>query len=214
MDRWKFVNEKWIPRSVSRGEGVVSGIAAFSFRCLPHWGRGTASAVDRVLSYIVDLRHISPLSFIPLEPYPARFARHLPPIQPPPLRGTSFHRKEGMTTRAPSLGRGCRAQRGGVGFLFAAKPPPLCLPHAGKAVLSLCHHPQPALPLRGQAKEAQEASCASLIGIHFPAEIRCIHCLMSFRIAAEGKTALPEVFLFADIAFDRPAIEESTDIEE
>ena len=35
------------------------------------------------------------------------------PIQPPPLRGTSFHRKEGVSTRAPSLGRGCRAQRGG-----------------------------------------------------------------------------------------------------
>lgn len=81
-------------------------------------------------------------------------------------------------------------------------------------MLSLCHHPQPALPLRRQAKEAQEASCASLIVMHFPAEIRCIHCLMSFRIAAEGKTALPEVFLFADIAFDRPAIEESADIEE
>ena len=31
--------------------------------CLPHWGRGTASAVDRVLSYIVDLRRISPLIF-------------------------------------------------------------------------------------------------------------------------------------------------------
>ena len=30
--------------------------AVFSFRSLPHWGRGTASAVDRVLSYIVDLR--------------------------------------------------------------------------------------------------------------------------------------------------------------
>ena len=28
----------------------VMGIAAFSFRCLPHWGRGTAPAVDRVLS--------------------------------------------------------------------------------------------------------------------------------------------------------------------
>ena len=40
------------------------------------------------------------------------------PIQPPPLRGTSFHRKEGVSTQAPSLGRGCRAQRGGVGFLF------------------------------------------------------------------------------------------------
>ena len=40
------------------------------------------------------------------------------PIQPPPLQGTSFHRKEGVSTRAPSLGRGCRAQRGGVGFLL------------------------------------------------------------------------------------------------
>ena len=57
---------------------------------LPHRGRGTASAVDRVLSYNVDLRRF-PLSsyiaylgrspslfFIPLEPYPARSARHLP----------------------------------------------------------------------------------------------------------------------------------------
>ena len=46
-----------------------------SFRSLPPWGRGTAIAVDRVLSYIVDLRCISSLSFIPLVPYP-------------PLRGT------------------------------------------------------------------------------------------------------------------------------
>ena len=71
---------------------------------------------------------------MPLEPYPARSARHLPhtgkalsvgdsafPIQPPPLRGTSFHRKEGVSTRAPSLGRGCRAQRGGVGFLLGRR---------------------------------------------------------------------------------------------
>ena len=43
------------------------------------------------------------------------------PIQPPPLRGTSFHRKEGVSTRAPSLGRGCRAQRGGVGFLLGRR---------------------------------------------------------------------------------------------
>ena len=46
-----------------RGEGFVSRIALFSYRSLPHWGRGTASAVDRVLSYIVDLRRISPLIF-------------------------------------------------------------------------------------------------------------------------------------------------------
>ena len=61
-----------------RGKGCVSGIAVFSYRSLPHWGRGTAPAVDRVLSYIVDLRRISSLSFIPLVPYPARSARHLP----------------------------------------------------------------------------------------------------------------------------------------
>ena len=36
----------------------------------------------------------------------------------PPFRGTSFYRKEGVSTRAPSLRRGCRAQRGGVGFIF------------------------------------------------------------------------------------------------
>ena len=82
------------------------------------------------------------------------------PIQPPPLWGTSFQRKEGVSTRAPSLGRGCRAQRGGVGFLFRAvlgcscitthlRRSPLSfiplepyparsarhLPHAGKAVI-------------------------------------------------------------------------------
>ena len=108
--------------------------AVFSYRSLPHWGRGTAPAVDRVLSQTAHLRRSPSLSFIPLVPYPARFARHLPlagkalcrgqrfpPIQPPPLRDTSFHRKEGMSTRAPSLGRGCRAQRGGVGFLFCGQ---------------------------------------------------------------------------------------------
>ena len=52
--------------------------AVSSYRSLPHWGRGTASAVDRVLSCIAYLRRSPSLSFIPLEPYPARFARHLP----------------------------------------------------------------------------------------------------------------------------------------
>ena len=110
MDRWKFVNEKWIPRPVSRGKGYVLGIAVLSYRSLPHWGRGTASAVDRVLSQTAYLRQSFPLVF-----------HTVFPIQPPPLRGTSFLWKEGMTTRAPSLGRGCRAQRGGVGFLFCGE---------------------------------------------------------------------------------------------
>ena len=46
--------------------------------CLSHRGKGTAPAMDRVLSYIAYLRRSSPLFFIPLEPYPARSARHLP----------------------------------------------------------------------------------------------------------------------------------------
>ena len=57
------------------------GEAVFSYRSLPHWGRGTAPAVDRVLSYIACLRrifHLFQLPFMPLGPYPARFARHLP----------------------------------------------------------------------------------------------------------------------------------------
>ena len=59
----------------------VMGEAVFSYRSLPHWGRGTASAVDRVLSYNACLRrifHLFQLSFVPLEPYPARYARHRP----------------------------------------------------------------------------------------------------------------------------------------
>gem|GEM_PF-3954306 len=104
MDRWKFVNEKWIPRPVSRGEGFVSGIPLspsnlLPFGAPPSIGRrerpskplplegaaerseaGVASffAADRVLSFIACLRRSSPLFFIPLVPYPARFARRLP----------------------------------------------------------------------------------------------------------------------------------------
>ena len=41
-------------------------------------GKGDRAAVDRVLSYIACLRRSPPLFFIPLVPYPARSARHLP----------------------------------------------------------------------------------------------------------------------------------------
>ena len=75
-----------------RGKGFISGIAVSSYRSLPHWGRGTAPAVDRVLSLIVDLRRISSLSFIPLEPYPARFARHLPHAGKALFRGSQYSR--------------------------------------------------------------------------------------------------------------------------
>ena len=80
-----------------QGEGSVSGIAASSYRSLPHWGRGTASAVDRVLSYIAYLRRSPSLSFIPLEPYP-------------PLRGTF-----------PARGRQCVGDSG----ILVSQPSPL-----------------------------------------------------------------------------------------
>ena len=81
-------------------------------------GKGDRAAVDRVLSYIAYLRRSSSLSFIPLVLYPPLRGTFPTrgrlcvedtafPLQPPPLRGTSFQRKEGASTRAPSLGRGC-----------------------------------------------------------------------------------------------------------
>ena len=109
-------------------------------------GKGDRVSGTRVLSLTAYLRRSPSLSFIPLVPYPARSARHLPhagkalfrgyrfPIQPPPLRGTSFHRKEGVSTRAPSYGRGCRAQRGGVGFPFGRRSRLLFASPLGKAL--------------------------------------------------------------------------------
>ena len=77
-----------------RGEGFVSRKAVFSFRCLPHWGRGTAPAVNRVLSYIVDLRRISPLIF--------HTARTLSGslLSPPSPRGEGFVRRYSFSTYA------------------------------------------------------------------------------------------------------------------
>ena len=65
--------------AAERSEAGLASFFAAKPRALslPPWGRETASAVDRVLSLMAHLRR-SPLSFIPLVPYPARSARHLP----------------------------------------------------------------------------------------------------------------------------------------
>ena len=92
------------------GEGVVSRKAVSSFRCLPHWGRGTAQRRSGALVY----RRLETISFAlfhtartlsgslrsPPSPRGEGFVSEipLPSIQPPPLRGTSFHRKEGIST--------------------------------------------------------------------------------------------------------------------
>ena len=79
------------------------GEAVFSYRSLPHWGRGTASAVDRVLSYIVDLRRSPSLSFIPLPPSnlrpfgaPPSIGRRECPREPLPLEGAAERSEAGL----------------------------------------------------------------------------------------------------------------------
>ena len=79
------------------------------------------------------------------------------PIQPPPLRGTSFQRKEGVSTRAPSLGRGCRAQRGGVGFLYLRRSRLLfAFPSRGRLCLGDTAFPIQPPPLRGTSFHRKE----------------------------------------------------------
>ena len=93
------------PPSIGRREcprseaGLVSFFAAKPPSiCLSYWGRGTAQR--RSGAFVNCL-----LETISLALFHPAF-----PIQPPPLRGTSFHRKEGVST-----------QRGGVGFLFCGE---------------------------------------------------------------------------------------------
>ena len=150
-------------------DGFVSEIAVFSYHSLPHWGRGTASAVDRVLSYIVDLRRISPLSFIPLEPYPARSARHLPHAGKALCRGYRFPPSNLRPFGAPpSIGRreypreplplegAAERSEAGLASFFAAKPPPLCLPHWGKRCYPCAIIHNQHCPYEGKPKRRRE----------------------------------------------------------
>ena len=132
--------------SIGRGCRAQRGGVGFLFAakpppfCLPHRGRGTAPAVDRVLPLMAYLRrslfHLYRLletifsALFHTAPALSAPSGHLPlegkawcgntaiPIQPPPLRGTSFHRKEGVSTRAPSLGRGEGRSEAGLAFFL------------------------------------------------------------------------------------------------
>ena len=76
---------RWSQRSF-KNHSLVSerGVIGFLFcgeaaSSLPSpLGKGDRAAVDRVLSQAAYLRRSFPLFFIPLVPYPARSARHLP----------------------------------------------------------------------------------------------------------------------------------------
>ena len=134
---------KGLPSAARQGWLLFCGEAASSLPSTS--GKEDRVSGARVLSYNGALETISPLSFIPLVPYPARSARHLPHAgkalsvgntafltQPPPLRGTSFLRKEGVSTRALPLEGAAEHSEAGLASFFAAKPPPLCLPHWGR----------------------------------------------------------------------------------
>ena len=96
---------------------------------------------------------------------------------------------------------------------------------SGKAVFSYRHLPPwerlrvPRIvtarltPCKGKQKR-RRVYPAPLGTVFSSRESAVLVFLMSFRIAAEGKTALPEVFLFADVAFDGSAVKEGADIEE
>ena len=140
----------------------------FSYRSLPHWGRGTASAVDRVLSQAAHLRRSSSLSFIPLVPYPARSARHLP------------HAGKGDRAAVDRvLSQAAHLRRSFPLFFIPLEPYPARfarhLPHAGKALCRGYRFPHPTsapfgappsigrrepLPLEG-VDERSEAGLAS-----------------------------------------------------
>ena len=98
------------------GKGIVSRKAVSSYRSLPHWGRGTASAVDRVLSQTAHLRQSPSLSYSFPHPTSAPSGHLLP------MEGGSVH-----ASPFPWKGLPSAARRGWLPF-WAAKPPPLCLP--------------------------------------------------------------------------------------
>ena len=126
------------------GKGVISRKAASSYRSLPHWGRGTAPAVDRVLSFIACLRRSPPLFHTastlsgslrsPPSPRGEGFMSgkavspsNLRPFGAPP----SIGRRECPREPLPLEGAAERSKAELASF-FAAKPPPLCLPHWGR----------------------------------------------------------------------------------
>ena len=124
------------------------GIALLSYRSLPPWGRWTASAVDRILSYIVDLRRISSLFFTPLSPSnlrpfgaPPSIGRRERPREPLPLEGAAERSEAGLASffgGARVLSQTTHLRRSSSLFFIPLEPYPARsarhLPHAGKAL--------------------------------------------------------------------------------
>ena len=140
--------------------------------------------MDRVLSYIVDLRRISPLFFIPLVPYPARSARHLPlegkalfaRIVFPHMHIFALTMREKRYSRFVTFPIGEGGPRSGarvlsliaclrcISSLFFIPPSPSNLrPFGAPPSIGRREYPRKPLPLEGAA-ERSEAGLASFFG--------------------------------------------------
>ena len=89
VDDRKHKRETRSPRAL-RASPFLYSVRSAALLSLPHWGRGTASAVDRVLSLAV----ICAKTFFHLHHPP-----FMPPVPYPPLRGT-FPSRGRLTIRA------------------------------------------------------------------------------------------------------------------
>ena len=128
--------------------------AAFSYRSLPHWGRGTAQrrsgalVNDALVTIFPDLFH--PASPSNLRPFgaPPSIGRRECPREPLPLEGAAERSEAGLAS------------------FFAAKPPPLCLPHAGKALCRGQRHSHKcrASILRKQKPLCEDGLCRAVSG--------------------------------------------------
>ena len=141
--------------SALRASPFLYSVRSAALLSLPHWGRGTASAVDRVLSLAVicakTFFHLHHLSFMP--PVPPTSA-----LRAPPSKGRRDRYTRNAPHSRPFLWKGLPgvARRGwlprmlkmrfpvslspllsGIApYIFAAKPPPsFLIPHSSKAFI-------------------------------------------------------------------------------
>ena len=161
------------------------GKSAFSYRKPSPLGKGDRTAVDRVLSLIVDLRCISPLVFHPARTLSGSLR------SPPSPRGESFVRRYCFSTHAcirsddarkavfsfrslPPLGKGDRAAvdrvlslmaylRRSPSLFFTPLSPSNLRPFGAPPSIGRREYPRKPLPLEGAA-ERSEAGLASFLG--------------------------------------------------
>ena len=145
----------------------------------------------RLLPSIACLKHISPLSFMPLVPYPARFARHLPlegkalsvVILFPHMRVFALAMREKRCSRivAFPIGEGGPRQRRSGALVndaletifplfFIPLPPSNLRPFGAPPSIGRRECPREPLPLEGAA-ERSEAGLASSGGGEAPSSL-------------------------------------------